>query len=150
MQLVSPSSAFDSFAFAPPENWERFPSEPQRPHIHTSDNIAHVGPITAALTPLLIAVGFGIRWLISWLGGRQDNRITQLEKRLSEVEERERIANNRLQVVTYHALAMSAKLRLSDPASPELASWERVLHEVFPLDAETPLEMLARALKVDA
>lgn len=144
------AAAPDILGFVPPKNWERFPIEPQRPHIHTSDNAQHIGPIIAAVTPLIIAIGVAIRWVLTKMWGRKETEFQELRKEVRELRAEVTAANNRLQIVTYHALAMSAKLRLTDPQSPELASWERVLHDVFPLDAESPIELLAKALRLDA
>lgn len=154
MASVLHSPAADYLAFRAPDHAEHFPRPaPRKADILYTESLGHVGPILAAATGLLVAIGAGVRWFLTLMGGRQDRRIAELERRLDAAEqrereaiERERITNNRLNTLALHGMAVAAV----SPPSAELSAWKEVIHRLFPVDSETPMSLLERALRVGA
>lgn len=83
-----------------------------------------------------------VRFLISWIGGRQNLRIDKLEQQVLSL-------SNRLNAVAYYGMAMHARLKIVAPDSPELDAWDKVLRGAFPLDPNTPAELRELAKKLD-
>lgn len=148
MYQFSPETS-PSLRFQRPENFEWFP-RPERPVRFQSDKYEHVAPILAAAAPLFLAIGAGIRWLLLKLWGRKENEMGELRQEVRDLRKEVGLQSNRIQMLALHGMTMSAKLRLTDPGSPELEAWDDLIHQIFPLDAETPMSLLEKALRVGA
>lgn len=105
------------------------------------DNWGEGAAQAAGFAGLGTAIVVLVKFLVAWIGGRQDKRIEKLEKQVA-------MLGNRLNAVAFHGMALHARLKVVAPDSPELANWERLMRDAFPLDLNTPSEMLATAAKL--
>lgn len=84
--------------------------------------------------------------------GLQASRISELEKRMDE-NDRDCHAkldamNSRLNVIAQVTVHVTAELRVHAPDSPTLEWAKDALKRAFPIDLNTPPDMLAKARKI--
>lgn len=108
-----------------------------------SDNSAgEIGQVVAGIGGVLVPVGLAVRWLVQWLSGRNEKRITKLEKEVGTL-------TARLLIVGEALALLAAEHRHHAPGSEALARAERALKRAFPLDRMVPGDLLDLAAKLD-
>jgi len=121
-----------------------------------------IGGVVAAAVALLGALGAGLKWLLTFLAGRDASRSAKLQVWHDELDAREK-EFERLQAEQHRKIEqrleqveganrtllravemLSAALRVSDPSNPAIQRVEALLKQAFPADPELPPDMVAQ------